>query len=60
MSWIFGTTPPPDLQDIVRSPSGTTHQAWLVLESQFLGNAKTHALQLDAESVGSPAANGLG
>jgi hypothetical protein len=48
MSWIFETISL-DLQDIVRTPGGTAHEAWLALESQFLGNAQTRGLQLDAE-----------
>ena len=47
MSWIFGTLSL-DLQDIVRTHGGTARQAWLALEGQFLGNAETRALQLDA------------
>jgi hypothetical protein len=48
MSWIFGTISL-DVHDIVRTPGGTTCEAWLALESQFLSNAQTHAPQLDAE-----------
>ena len=47
LSWIFGTLSL-DLQDIVRTHGGTTRQAWLALEGQFLGNAEFRALQLDA------------
>jgi hypothetical protein len=43
MSWIFGTISL-DLQDIVRTPDGTVRDAWLALESQFLGNAQTRAI----------------
>jgi hypothetical protein len=48
MSWIFGTISL-DLQDIVRTPNSNACNAWLALESQFLGNAQTRALQLDAK-----------
>ena len=47
MSWIFGTISL-DLQDIIRTHSGTAREAWLALEGQFLGNAEFRALQLDA------------
>ena len=47
MSWIFGTISL-DLQDLVRTHSGTARKAWLALEGQFLGNAEFRALQLDA------------
>ena len=47
MSWIFGTISL-DLQDIVRTHGGTTRQAWLAVEGQFLGVAEFRALQLDA------------
>ena len=47
LSWIFGTLSL-DLQDIVRALGGTAREAWLALEGQFLGNAETRALQLDA------------
>jgi hypothetical protein len=48
MSWIFGTISL-DLQDIVRTLDPTARVMWLSLETQFLGNAQTRALQLDAE-----------
>jgi hypothetical protein len=48
MSWIFGTISL-DLQDIVQTPGGTACEAWIALESWFLGNTQTHALQLGAE-----------
>jgi hypothetical protein len=38
-----------DLQDIERTPDPTARVMWLSLEAQFLGNAQTRALQLDAE-----------
>jgi hypothetical protein len=38
-----------DLQDIVRTLGDTARVIWLALETQFLGNAHTRALQLDAE-----------
>ena len=47
LSWIFGTISL-DLQDLVRTHSGTARQAWVALEGQFLGNAEFRALQLDA------------
>jgi hypothetical protein len=37
MSWIFGTISL-DLHDVMRTPGGTTRDAWLALESQFLDN----------------------
>jgi hypothetical protein len=46
MSWIFGTISL-DLQDVIWTHSGTTHQAWLALEGQFLGSVEARALQLD-------------
>jgi hypothetical protein len=48
MSWISGTISL-DLQDIVRTPDPTARVMWLSLKTQFLGNAQTRALQLDAE-----------
>jgi hypothetical protein len=48
MSWISGTISL-DLQDIVRTQDPTAHGVWLSLETQFLRNAQTRALQLDAE-----------
>jgi hypothetical protein len=48
MSWISGTISL-DLQDIVRTPDPTARVMWLSLETQFLGNTQTRALQLDAE-----------
>jgi hypothetical protein len=48
MSWISGTISL-DLQDIVRTPDPTARVMWLSLVTQFLGNAQTRALQLDAE-----------
>jgi hypothetical protein len=48
MSWISGTISL-DLQDIVRTPDPIACVMWLSLETQFLGNAQTRALQLDAE-----------
>jgi hypothetical protein len=38
-----------DLQDIVRILDPTARVMWLSLETQFLRNAQTRALQLDAE-----------
>jgi hypothetical protein len=48
MSWISGTISL-DLQDIVRTPDPTARVMWLSFETQFLENAQTRALQLDAE-----------
>jgi hypothetical protein len=48
MSWISRTIFL-DLQDIVRTPDPTARVMWLSLETQFLSNAQTCALQLDAE-----------
>jgi hypothetical protein len=48
MSWISGTISL-DLQDIVRTPDPTARVMWFSLETRFLGNAQTRALQLDAE-----------
>jgi hypothetical protein len=48
MPWISGTISL-DLQDIMRTPDPTARVMWLSLETQFLGNAQTRALQLDAE-----------
>jgi hypothetical protein len=48
MSWISRTISL-DLQDIVWTPDPTARVMWLSLETQFLGNAQTRALQLDAE-----------
>jgi hypothetical protein len=33
----------------MRTSGGTARTAWLALETQFLGNAQTRALQLDTE-----------
>jgi hypothetical protein len=46
-SWIWGTISP-DLLDVVRQRGHTTHDTWLVLENNFLGNHETRALQIDA------------
>ena len=51
MSWIFGTISL-DLQDIVRTHGGTTRQAWLALEGQFLGNATFRTFEQGDLSVG--------
>jgi hypothetical protein len=48
MSWISGTISL-DLQDIVHTPDPIARVMWLSLETQFLGNAQTRALQLDTE-----------
>jgi hypothetical protein len=47
VSWIFGTISI-DLQDIARERGISTHQTWLTLENQFIGNSETRALHLDA------------
>jgi hypothetical protein len=47
VTWILGTFSP-ELHEIVREPTETARQAWLVIESQFLGNSESHVLQLDA------------
>jgi hypothetical protein len=48
MSWISGIISL-DLYNIVRTLDPTARVMWLSLETQFLGNAQTRALQLDAE-----------
>jgi hypothetical protein len=45
--WILGTLSP-ELHEIVRDPTETAHQAWLVIEAQFLSNNESRVLQLDA------------
>jgi hypothetical protein len=47
MTWILSTLSP-ELHKIVREPMETTHQTWVALEAQFLGNRKFCVLQLDA------------
>jgi hypothetical protein len=46
VTWILGTLSP-ELHEIVREPTETARQAWLVIEAQFLGNSKSCVLQLD-------------
>jgi hypothetical protein len=47
VAWILGTLSP-ELHKIVREPTETTRQTWLVIEAQFLGNSESRVLQLDA------------
>jgi hypothetical protein len=47
VTWILGTLSP-ELHEIVREPTETARQTWLVIEAQFLGNSEPHVLQLDA------------
>jgi hypothetical protein len=44
---IFDTLSP-ELHEIVREPTETAHQAWLMIEAQFLDNSKSRVLQLNA------------
>jgi hypothetical protein len=46
VTWILGTLSP-ELHEIVREPTETARQAWLVIEAQFLGNSESRVLQLD-------------
>jgi hypothetical protein len=47
VAWILGTLSP-ELHKIVKEPTETARQAWLVIEAQFLGNSESRVLQLDA------------
>jgi hypothetical protein len=47
VTWILGTLSP-ELHEIVRELMENTHQTWLTLEAQFLGNHESCVLQLDA------------
>jgi hypothetical protein len=47
VTWILGTLSP-ELHEIVREPTETARQTWLVIEAQFLGNSEPRVLQLDA------------
>jgi hypothetical protein len=47
VTWILGTLSP-ELHEIVREPTETAHQAWLMIEAQFLSNSESRVLQLDA------------
>jgi hypothetical protein len=47
VTWILGTLSS-ELHEIVRELMENTHQAWLTLEAQFLGNHESCVLQLDA------------
>jgi hypothetical protein len=47
VTWILGTLFP-KLHEIVREPTETARQAWLMIEAQLLGNSEPHVLQLDA------------
>jgi hypothetical protein len=38
----------PKLHEIVREPTETTCQAWLVIEAQLLGNSESRVLHLNA------------
>jgi hypothetical protein len=38
----------PELHEIVREPTETTCQAWLVIEAQLLGNSESRVLHLNA------------
>jgi hypothetical protein len=48
LSWLHGTIIV-ELQDIIRDQADTSHQAWLTLEEQFLGNWDARSLHLDAQ-----------
>jgi hypothetical protein len=47
VTWILSTLSP-ELHEIVREPTETARQAWLVIEAQFLSNSESRVLQLDA------------
>jgi hypothetical protein len=44
--WILGTLSP-KLHEIIREPTETACQAWLAIETQFLGNSESRVLQLN-------------
>jgi hypothetical protein len=46
VTWILDTLSP-ELHEIVREPTETARQAWLVIEAQFLDNSESRILQLD-------------
>jgi hypothetical protein len=47
VTWILGTLSP-ELHEIVREPTETARQAWLVIKAQFLDNSESRVLQLNA------------
>jgi hypothetical protein len=47
VTWILGTHSP-ELHEIIREPTGTARQVWLMIEAQFLGKSASHILHLDA------------
>jgi hypothetical protein len=47
-SWILNSLTD-DLVEIVSSQGATARDAWLVVESQFLGNQETRAIQLETK-----------
>jgi uncharacterized membrane protein YgcG len=47
-AWILDSLTD-DLAEIVSSPGATTRDAWLAVESQFLGNRETRAIQLETK-----------
>jgi len=47
-SWILGTLAD-DLAEVISSQSSTTRDAWLAVESQFLGNREARAIQLETK-----------
>jgi hypothetical protein len=47
VTWILGTRSP-ELHEIIREPTETARQVWLMIEAQFLGKSASHVLHLDA------------
>jgi hypothetical protein len=46
VTWILSTLSP-ELHEIMREPSKTACQAWLMIKAQFLGSRESRVLQLD-------------
>jgi hypothetical protein len=44
--WILDTLSP-ELHEIIREPTETARQAWLVIKAHFLDNSESHVLHLD-------------
>jgi hypothetical protein len=49
VTWILDMDPPIRLLGNVGLLTKTARQVWLALEAQYLGNCKSHVLQLDAK-----------
>jgi hypothetical protein len=43
VTWILGTLSP-ELHEIVREPTETARQAWLMIKAQFLRNIESRVL----------------